>query len=312
MLGASSQLSGGERQRLTIARALLADTPILILDEATAFADPESEYLVQQALGRLIRNRTVLVIAHRLHTITEADQIVVLDHGRIAQIGSTTELLDADGRYRQLWESRARQVPQDVLDRRGHPMIGNLIRLVPAEHRGALTGYAVLTLISVILRAASALLLVPLLGALFSATPLGCAAVARRSHRGDCGGWIVDMVQARIGYRIGFALAQRHPTQDGRPAHRRPARLVHHRQHRDGAAGHRGQRSGLVSFVANLLTPFLGAVLLPAAITVGLFFVSWQLGVAAAITLPLLLGALLAASGSCAPPTPPTAARTAR
>jgi ATP-binding cassette subfamily B protein IrtA len=106
VLGASSQLSGGERQRLTIARALLADTPILILDEATAFADPESEYLVQQALGRLIRNRTVLVIAHRLHTITEADQIVVLDHGRIAEIGSHADLLAADGRYRQLWDSR--------------------------------------------------------------------------------------------------------------------------------------------------------------------------------------------------------------
>lgn len=105
-LGASSQLSGGERQRLTIARALLADTPILILDEATAFADPESEYLVQQALSRLIRNRTVLVIAHRLHTITEADQIVVLDGGRIAEIGSHTALLAADGRYRQLWDSR--------------------------------------------------------------------------------------------------------------------------------------------------------------------------------------------------------------
>lgn len=105
-LGASSQLSGGERQRLTIARALLADTPILILDEATAFADPESEYLVQQALSRLIHHRTVLVIAHRLHTITEADQIVVLDGGRIAEIGSHTELLAADGRYRQLWESR--------------------------------------------------------------------------------------------------------------------------------------------------------------------------------------------------------------
>lgn len=106
VLAANSQLSGGERQRLTIARSLLADTPILILDEATAFVDPESEYLVQQALSRLVRNRTVLVIAHRLHTITGADQIVVLDHGRIAEIGIHTELLAAGGRYRRLWESR--------------------------------------------------------------------------------------------------------------------------------------------------------------------------------------------------------------
>lgn len=106
VLGASSQLSGGELQRLTIARSLLADTPILVLDEATAFVDPESEYLVQQALNRLIHNRTVLVIAHRLHTITDADQIVVLDHGRIAEIGTHAQLLEANGRYQRLWESR--------------------------------------------------------------------------------------------------------------------------------------------------------------------------------------------------------------
>jgi ATP-binding cassette, subfamily B, bacterial IrtA/YbtP len=105
VLGAGSGLSGGERQRLTIARAILADTSVLILDEATAFADPESEYLVQQALNRLTRDRTVLVIAHRLHTVTGADQIVVLDHGRIAEQGNHDELLTAGGRYRRLWDS---------------------------------------------------------------------------------------------------------------------------------------------------------------------------------------------------------------
>ena len=103
-LGAASSLSGGEKQRLTIARAILADTPVLILDEATAFADPESEYLVQQALNRLTKDRTVLVIAHRLHTITHADQIVVLDAGRIVETGTHEQLLAAGGRYHQLWE----------------------------------------------------------------------------------------------------------------------------------------------------------------------------------------------------------------
>jgi ATP-binding cassette subfamily B protein IrtA len=113
VLGASAGLSGGERQRLTIARAILADTPVLILDEATAFADPESEYLVQQALNRLTRDRTVLVIAHRLHTITHADQIVVLDDGEIAETGTHDQLLAAAGRYRALWDS-GRRAPVGV------------------------------------------------------------------------------------------------------------------------------------------------------------------------------------------------------
>ncbi len=100
-----ARLSGGEAQRLTIARALLADPRVLVLDEATAFADPESEYQVQQAISRLIADRTVLVIAHRLHTITGVDAIAVLDAGRMAQLGTHAELLATPGLYRELWQA---------------------------------------------------------------------------------------------------------------------------------------------------------------------------------------------------------------
>lgn len=105
VLGPDAALSGGERQRLTIARAILADTPVLVLDEATAFADPESEYLVQRALNRLTAGRTVLIIAHRLHTVTGVDRIVVLDRGRVVETGRHDELLARDGCYRRLWEA---------------------------------------------------------------------------------------------------------------------------------------------------------------------------------------------------------------
>ncbi|WP_415852712.1 ATP-binding cassette domain-containing protein, partial [Streptomyces albus] len=98
-----ARFSGGEAQRLTIARALLADTPVLVLDEATAYADPESEAQIQDALSTLVRGRTVLVVAHRLSTITGADRIAVLDGGRLVEQGTHTELLAAGGRYARMW-----------------------------------------------------------------------------------------------------------------------------------------------------------------------------------------------------------------
>ncbi|MBP2648583.1 MAG: msbA [Gemmatimonadetes bacterium] len=102
------RISGGQRQRIAIARALLRNAPILILDEATSALDTQSERLVQEAIERLMANRTVLVIAHRLATVRQADEILVLDEGRIIQRGSHTELLAAGGLYRRLYELQFR------------------------------------------------------------------------------------------------------------------------------------------------------------------------------------------------------------
>jgi subfamily B ATP-binding cassette protein MsbA len=102
-----SKLSGGQRQRLTIARALLKNPPILILDEATSALDSESEKLVQVALERLMKNRTALVIAHRLSTIMHADEIIVMDKGRIAERGTHEKLMEEGKIYRKLVELQA-------------------------------------------------------------------------------------------------------------------------------------------------------------------------------------------------------------
>jgi subfamily B ATP-binding cassette protein MsbA len=101
-----SKMSGGQKQRISIARAILKNPPILILDEATSSLDTESERLVQDAVSRLLKNRTVLVIAHRLSTIKDADRIVVLNQGEIESIGPHEELLNSSKIYKNLYENQ--------------------------------------------------------------------------------------------------------------------------------------------------------------------------------------------------------------
>ena len=97
-----SELSGGERQRISIARAFLKDAPIILLDEATASLDAENETVIQEALSRLIKNKTVLIIAHRMRTIANADHVVVLKDGVVAEEGSPKELAAYDSIYKRM------------------------------------------------------------------------------------------------------------------------------------------------------------------------------------------------------------------
>ena len=110
-----STLSGGERQRISIARALLKDAPVILLDEATASLDVENESAVQEALSRLLQGKTVLVIAHRMRTVAGADHIVVLENGRVAQQGTPAELMAQGGLYRRMSELQ-RETAQWKLD----------------------------------------------------------------------------------------------------------------------------------------------------------------------------------------------------
>ncbi|EEZ28388.1 conserved hypothetical protein [Clostridium botulinum Bf] len=97
-------LSGGEKQRVSIARAMLKDAPVVLLDKATASLDPENEMDVQKAINQLIKGRTVIVIAHKLKTIVSADNIIVLDDGRVVEQGKHEELIKLKGLYAPLWK----------------------------------------------------------------------------------------------------------------------------------------------------------------------------------------------------------------
>lgn len=118
-----ARLSGGEKQRLSIARALVKDAPVIVLDEATAFSDPNNEAQLLQALGVLTRDKTVMVIAHRLSTIIDADQIVVLDAGRVIACGRHTKLLEDCVLYRQLWQLQSDSASWKIKAVTGHEQL---------------------------------------------------------------------------------------------------------------------------------------------------------------------------------------------
>ncbi len=117
--GSGDKLSGGQKQRISIARALLKDSPIIVLDEATAFTDPENEDKIQEALNGLVQGKTIIVIAHRLSTIAEADNIILMDDGVISYQGTHDELLKESNIYRTMWEAHKESMEWDIRVKEG-------------------------------------------------------------------------------------------------------------------------------------------------------------------------------------------------
>ena len=110
VLGSGVHLSGGEKQRIAIARAIVKDAPIVVLDEATAFTDPENEHLIQKAFETLIKDKTVVMIAHRLNTVRSADKIVVMESGKVSEEGTHAALLESNGKYAHMWNAYTRTI----------------------------------------------------------------------------------------------------------------------------------------------------------------------------------------------------------
>ena len=106
-------LSGGERQRISIARAMLKDAPIVILDEATSYIDPENEAIMQGAIANLVKGKTLIIIAHRLRTITDVDKIFVIKNGKVKNSGTHHELLESSDLYKEMYEASVRGMRND-------------------------------------------------------------------------------------------------------------------------------------------------------------------------------------------------------